>query len=59
MTVRTPLKLDGSNLKEMSSAEITANVNRAAVSGLYACCMGWCFIVEQSPVNPRVNPHGL
>jgi len=30
MTVRTPLKLDGSNLKEMSSAEIAADINRAA-----------------------------
>ena len=30
MTVRTPLKLDGSNLKEMSSGEIAADINRAA-----------------------------
>ena len=30
MTVRTPLKLDGSDLREMTTAEVAANVNRAA-----------------------------
>ena len=30
MTVRTPLKLDGSDLREMSTAEVAADVNRAA-----------------------------